>query len=320
MAITLKQLAELSGVSIRTVSRVLKNQAHVQEEKRERILALAKKYHYVANMAARNLRLNRSRFVGILCSNAPYEIFRQKLQDLETRLETKGYYPIMACCDGSAEQIEKIFSDWSGLVDFVVVSLFDVPLPSKQLPELFERFSMTPIYVDQEEDLPGHHLTINRATGIRDAISVLIRNGKKRILRCGSLQSRETGLQQAFSETPAEKRPELLRMEEEATFKNGCLLGEKIMETGADAVFFDTDKMALGFLNYAAQNKIPIPEKLSVIGFDDDISGQIIYPSLSTVAHPTEELNEAILTIINERPEKPVKKEFSTRFIQRESC
>ena len=80
MAITLKQLAELSGVSIRTVSRVLKNQAHVQEEKRKQILSLAKQHHYVPNMAARNLRLNRSRFVGILCSDAPYEIFRQKLQ------------------------------------------------------------------------------------------------------------------------------------------------------------------------------------------------------------------------------------------------
>ena len=320
MAITLKQLAELSGVSIRTVSRVLKNQAHVQEEKRERILALAKQHHYVANMAARNLRLNRSRFVGILCSNAPYEVFRQKLQDLENRLEKKGYYPIMSCCDGSVEQIEKILSDWSGLVDFVVVSLFDVPLPKKQLPELFEQFSMTPIYVDQEEVLPGHHLNINRATGIKDAISVLIRNGKKRILRCGTLQSRETGLQQAFSATPEKKRPELLRLEEAATFENGQRLGDKIMKTGADAVFFDTDKMALGFLNYAAKNGIAIPEQLAVIGFDDDISGQIIYPALSTVAHPTEELNEAILMIINEKPECPVKKEFSTRFIQRESC
>ena len=82
MAVTLKQLAELSGVSIRTVSRVLKHQDHVQEEKRERILDLAKRYHYVPNMAARNLRLSQSKFVGILCSDTPYEIFRQKLQAL----------------------------------------------------------------------------------------------------------------------------------------------------------------------------------------------------------------------------------------------
>ena len=319
MAITLKQLAELSGVSIRTVSRVLKNQAHVQDEKRKLILALAKQHHYVPNMAARNLRLNRSRFVGILCSDAPYEIFRQKLQDLENRLEEKGYYPTIACCDGSEKQISKILSDWSGLVDFVVVSLFDIPV-SKKLPELFEQYSMTPIYVDQESDFPGHHLSINRATGIKEAIALLIKNGKKRILRCGMLQSRETGLQLAFSETAAIQKPELLRLEEQGTFENGKKLGDKILQSGADAIFFDTDKMALGFLNYAAQRGISIPEQFAVIGFDDDISGQIIYPSLSTVAHPTEELNKAILSIIEEKPVHAVKKEFPTKFIRRESC
>ena len=319
MAITLKQLAELSGVSIRTVSRVLKNQAHVQEEKRNLILALAREYKYVPNMAARNLRLNCSRFVGILCSDVPYEIFHQKLQDLESRLETRGYYPTIACCDGSAAQMKKIFSDWAGLVDFVVVSLFDVPVP-KDLPELLKQYSMTPIYVDQEQDFPGHHLSIDRTSGIKDAISVLIRMKKKRILRCGLLQSRENGLLQAFAETPQENRPELIRLEDLSTFENGYRYGKQIMESGADAVFFDTDKMALGFLNYAAENGIVIPDKLSVIGFDDDISGRIIFPSLSTVAHPTEELNQAILAIIDEKPAAPVKKEFPTKFIRRASC
>ena len=64
--ITLKQLAELSGLSVRTVSRVLKNQANVVPEKRETVLRLAEQYHYVPNMAARNLRLRKRSFVGIL--------------------------------------------------------------------------------------------------------------------------------------------------------------------------------------------------------------------------------------------------------------
>lgn len=320
MAITLKQLAELSGVSIRTVSRVLKNQAHVQEEKRERILQLAKQYHYAPNMAARNLRLKQSRFVGILCSDAPYEIFHQKLQDLENKLESEGYYPIMACSNGSEEQIERILSDWAGLVDFVVVSLFESSLPLKILPGLFRRYSMTPIYVDQEEDLPGHALSICRTTGIRDAISVLIRMKKKKILWCGELLSRENGLLQAFAETPPEIHPELIRIRKTGTFENGKILAEEILATGADAVFFDTDKMALGFLNYAAEHAIRVPEQISVIGFDDDVSGSIVYPSLSTVAHPTDELNRTILSIIEEKPEKPVRKEFQTRFIRRKSC
>ena len=48
--ITLKKLAELSGLSIRTVSRVLKDQANVIPEKRELVLELARKYHYQPNI------------------------------------------------------------------------------------------------------------------------------------------------------------------------------------------------------------------------------------------------------------------------------
>ena len=81
--ITLKQLAELSGLSVRTVSRVLKNQANVVPEKRETVLRLAEQYHYVPNMAARNLRLRKRSFVGILCRDFGTEVFVQKINDLE---------------------------------------------------------------------------------------------------------------------------------------------------------------------------------------------------------------------------------------------
>ena len=77
--ITLKKLAELSGLSIRTVSRVLKDQANVIPEKRELVLELARKYHYQPNMAARNLRLQKKSFVGILSSNFQTEVFLQKV-------------------------------------------------------------------------------------------------------------------------------------------------------------------------------------------------------------------------------------------------
>ena len=88
--ITLKQLSELSGLSIRTVSRVLKGQAHVIPEKRDLILELARKHHYIPNMAARNLRLNRTNIVGIICANMMQEVSVKKLHDLVMQLEACG--------------------------------------------------------------------------------------------------------------------------------------------------------------------------------------------------------------------------------------
>ncbi len=269
-------------------------------------------------MAARNLRLSRSSFVGILCTDASSEIFVQKLLDLEIRLESCGYYPVVGRFTGNIAALEKTLAQWAGIAEFVVVNLFAGPANSS-IQELFRRYPLTPIYVDQGEVLDGHTLNINRATGIRDAISTLIEEGKKKILRCGNNDSREKGFQEAFQKTPPEKRPERLQILGTGTFENGRQLAESILESGADAVFFDTDRMALGFLNYAAEHEIKVPERIAVIGFDDDVGGKLIYPSLSTVAHPVEALNQAILSIIQDKPRQPVYKIFPTRFIRRMS-
>ena len=109
--ITLKKLAELSGLSIRTVSRVLKNQAYVVPEKRELVLKLAEQYHYVPNMAARNLRLRKRSFVGILCRDFGTEVFVQKINDLELRLSAAGYYPVLGHLDRSPADLERMLSD-----------------------------------------------------------------------------------------------------------------------------------------------------------------------------------------------------------------
>ena len=123
----MKKLAELSGLSIRTVSRVLKNQAYVVPEKRELVLKLAEQYHYLPNMAARNLRLQKKSFVGILSSNFQTEVFLQKVNDLERRLFSTGYYPIPGCPDNFSTDFRKMMRDWSGVMDYMVV--FELPSP-----------------------------------------------------------------------------------------------------------------------------------------------------------------------------------------------
>ena len=91
------------------------------------------------------------------------------------------------------------------------------------------------------------------------------------------------------------------------------------MASGADAVLFDTDRMAAGFLKYAAEERIDVPDRIAVVGFDDDIVARMSVPSLSTVAHPVSEINSTILEIIERNPEEIVRRIFPTRFVPRDS-
>ena len=318
--ITLKQLSELSGLSIRTVSRVLKGQAHVIPEKRDLILELARKHHYIPNMAARNLRLNRTNIVGIICANMMQEVSVKKLHDLVMQLEACGYYPLIGRLDCNPENIRHMLTEWSGVTNHVVVMPSVTEDVSTEIVDILRQYPLTVIFIDQKGVEGCHTLNINRATGNRSAIIHLIRSGRKKILRCGDVGTRDSGLAAAFEETALSERPEFIRIKYHSDFKEGMELGPRIMESGADAVFFDTDRMALGFMNYAAAHHIPIPERIAVVGFDDDNSGHMIYPALSTVAHPIEELNRAVISIIRSKSQKIVKKSFDTKFIRRASA
>ena len=198
--ITLKKLAELSGLSIRTVSRVLKDQANVIPEKRELVLELARKYHYQPNMAARNLRLQKKSFVGILSSNFQTEVFLQKVNDLERRLFSAGFYPILGRPDNFSSDFHKMMQDWSGVMDYVVV--FELPPHHSELD--LRSFPLDFILVDRGLHPDHHCLMIDRASGVCEAIEHLIRTGRRRILHCGMNPSRKTGVLRAFEELGTE--------------------------------------------------------------------------------------------------------------------
>ena len=101
-------------------------------------------------------------------------------------------------------------------------------------------------------------------------------------------------------------------------FANGYTLGKTIMQTGADAVFFDTDRMAMGFYRYAAENNIRLPEDISVIGFDDEEFALFVTPALSTLAHPRQQIADNVIKMITgELQESPPV--MTMDFIKRES-
>ena len=87
---TLKDIANLTGVSIRTVSRALKNDGYIKEEVRQHILDAAQKLNYAPNRTARSLRMNKSYEVCVL-SWSTDELHMLKIAALEKSLRKNGY-------------------------------------------------------------------------------------------------------------------------------------------------------------------------------------------------------------------------------------
>lgn len=314
--VTLKKLAELSGLSVRTVNRVLKDQGDVSPAKRELVRRLAAEYNYLPNIAARNFRLRRNNVVGVVMYDRMLgEANTQKLADLERTLTAAGYYPLLG---GARDRDPKrILEEWNGVVGVVVV--FNYRSGRGELPDT-KNYPYTFIFVDGGDDVPEgcHRVVVDRDTGIAAACAALVDAGCRRIVHCGTAALRLPSVLRCAEKLRG--RAEFLHVETaHSEADDGHSAGENIMRSGADAVFFDTDRMAEGFYRYAWEHRIRIPDDISVVGFDDDAAAGVLPPPLSSVAHPVAEISAAVLELIVGKSDRPVTKILATRFVRRAS-
>src|SRR3990172_473512 len=91
MAITIKDVAKYAGVSHSTVSRALHGSPLIADETIERIRQIALELGYFPSAAARSLKTNRSRALGVIVSNVHDPFFSEILQGIEEVAQTRGY-------------------------------------------------------------------------------------------------------------------------------------------------------------------------------------------------------------------------------------
>jgi DNA-binding LacI/PurR family transcriptional regulator len=318
VAVTLKEIAEASGTSVRSVNRALKGQSGVGAEKRAAIVQIAKELGYVPNIAARNLRMRQSNFVGIIVPLKQSEAQQRRLADLQARLEAEGMFPLMGSLR-EPEQLKQMLREWTGIVSTVIFCAWDSRIDSESL---LNGFTQHYIFVDcsgitNRRDII---ITVDRQAGIRQGVAQLAKSGRQRIAYCGyNMPNRISGFNSALEEVNPDKTEKLFITTEQIDFADGYNAAPEIMTSRADAVFFITDRLALGFLKYAYEHKIRIPEDIAVIGFDDDQPGHYSCPALSSVAHPISEINEKIIEILVTKNLTTKEFSYETIYNQRES-
>ena len=317
---TLKEIAEAAGVSVRSVTRALKNEAGGNEDTYLKIRDTARRLGYIPNIAARNLRIKRKNFIGLISSPAEITITQRKIIAMQKRLESDGFYPVGALIPDSPEKLREIILGWAGLVDKVIFTNWN---PFWDVTQTLSGLPMQFIFVDcmDKTDREGTALLkIDRSVGIQRGVEELINSGRRRIAYCGSdMQDRLDGFRNAFRNTQRECVEDFFVRTEQLNMDDGFKAGNKLLHSGFDAVFFATDRMAMGFLKYCYEHKIAVPGQIAVIGFDDDPAGLYSCPALSTVAHPIDAISVRVAELAAQEKFPPVKESFSTQFIARES-
>src|SRR5581483_9347426 len=107
MSIRMKDIARDLGVSVITISKVLRNHPDVGDQTRERVLARVKELDYRPNLAARSLATGRTYLIGLVVPDLLHPFFAEIAKALSEVLRESGYYLIVSSSDEDSELEEK---------------------------------------------------------------------------------------------------------------------------------------------------------------------------------------------------------------------
>lgn len=330
--VTIKEIAEIAGVSTTTVSNVLhKKTARVSAETIEKVQKLLVDNNYIPRLGLNALTNKNSRIISILI-NTPsfargsvYEspFYGRIIGMLEELLRKKGYY-IMIFSDKNVEEIEKMTLGWN------VDGIISISMPLAYCKKISELSDKPMVSIDMGE-LPSEKEKIYLVTSEDEKAGFemseyLISNGAKKIIYLandaqGADYQRYLGTMKAAEKENCEIEIKLLPIEAEG---RQSVYEELLKYAGTDtALFFSTDKNAAEMISFLNRNNIKVPEEISVAGIDDDVFATIVYPTLTTMKIDVEEKAnvavEILMKLINGEICMPYVYKTKVQLIERES-
>ncbi len=294
---TIVDVAKAVGVSTKTVSRVLNREPNVKPATRDRILSAMKDLGYRPNSPARMLASNRTYLLGLIYNASSSYI--TSIQNGVLAACRGEHYDLLIypCRYTNPELLNEIREFVQGpRVDGLIL----VP-PISDLEEVHDlllelEFAKVAISREPASDSEWTVCTNDREI-CRDMTRHLSRLGHEHIAFITghpdhkAMSNRYLGFLDGMCEAGLEVCDSLV-VQGENTFESGIdgavrLLRRKPRPT---AIFCANDHMAAGVMKVAHERRLDIPRDLSIAGFDDMPIAARVWPQLTTVRQPLEEM------------------------------
>ena len=302
--ITIDQVAKAAKVSPATVSRVLNGTAKVSKEKEKAVRKAVAKYNFTPNATARRLAGGRSGLIALLMEESSEEFFLnpfwgQVVQGFSAAITDAGLHPLLLVRPKSGTEDSLFSTLQAGQMDGLAIFSWHRPLKS------FEKMLDPKMAVVFGGDLGGSKkypfVDVDNVKGGYLATKHLIDSGCKNIvtitgdLKLQSARDRLDGYEKAIKSAgmKVEDQNVIYGDYTQAKAEDLCrqLLKKK---TKFDGVFAANDLSALGIINVLLANKISVPGKVKVVGFDDSPVSSANQPSITTIRQPTRELGAQV--------------------------
>lgn len=288
---TIIDVARIAEVSIKTVSRVVRQEPNVAEETRQKVKAVMEQLNYRPTPSARSSTSSRSFLIGLVLDNPQSAYAFQLLRGAHEAARANGYHLIVEPLN------EGIPNRTRFITDLIIQSNLDgliVPPPLCDDDELLDELARIgrPFARIAPGKRPGEGFSVSiddRAAG-RAVTELLIELGHTRIAfiqgtpGAAASDLREAGYRDAMAAAGLSIDPKWI-VPGNFDLKSGVAAGEAIVRNSPDvtAIFAANDAMGAGAQVAAYRNGRQVPENLSIAGFDDSVMATAMEPPLTTI-------------------------------------
>lgn len=287
--VTISSVAEASGVSVATVSRVMNDSPTVAPQLAERVRESAARLGYRPNASAQGLARGRTGMIGVLLPDLANPYFHEVMKGLTAEAVADGYHTLVAASDEVAEEEMGLAHELLRQTDGLV--LCSSRMPRGDLMEVLDAGRPVVSVNRQVSGLALPAVTVDSRRGMLAVCGQLARQGHQRVTylsgpelswsnreRCRAL-SEST----AFGLTPS-------TVACGSTMDDGYRATDAALEHHPTAIIAFNDIVAFGALARLRECGIAVPDEVSIAGFDDIAFAAYASPALTTVRNPKEQL------------------------------
>ncbi len=311
MSVTIKDVARKAGVSTATVSLVIHDHQRISHETKRKVQEAIEALNYHPVRSARGLASQKSGNIGFIVTDDHFsrsEPFYTKIfLGTEFQARESEYYVLLTT-------VSTEFDDRKKLPRFVLEKNAEGIILAGKIPERLilelEKFNIPLVFIDYFCSPCRHPVVmIDNVGGGKMATGHLIECGHKKIafiagdLSHPSISERYQGYRLALEEAGIPFQVQnVISDQPYPARKFGYQAAAKIMRqnTGITAIFTCNDAMAIGVLQYLKENKIKVPEDISIIGFDDVEANLAMDPPLTTISVPMVDMGIEAMKLMTE--------------------
>lgn len=297
----MKDIADLAGVSVATVSRALSGSPLVVEETRLAVEDIVRRTGYTINHAGRGLRLQASRQILVLLPTISNPFFAEIVQGVDAEAQKSGYGILVGSTEGSALRENTLARQLlAGAVDGLVILTGRVP---KILAGTDSAAHLVMVSEEGDDDAIDT-ISIDNVAAAREATAYLLSLGHRDIAHVAGPEGniltgqRLQGYREALAAAGIAPDPQRIA-HGDFSVASGSRAMARLLEQGRPtALFCANDDMALGAMAEARARGLVVPHDLSVVGFDDLPYAAYFDPPLTTISQPRRRFGELAAEVL----------------------